>query len=336
MVYGMHFNIQQAIDFGFMGIVLFTCWQTLFGSGRESRSAKWREELGRVEEVLRELIAEASAAGSNLDRSLNHRKSELQQLIKTIELAKQGVSGEIPAAAGRGRGSRRANQDTRQSPAAEDVPNESWLSAPRYMLEDEAPSADEGELVDQLEMSRDLMEAAELQRDSVRLSGAAQQRTARGGARSSAAAIKAALKDSLAARVERMTARTEESVERGFVGESMDPVAYKIARRLLLGGKEIHVVARKLEIPVAEVRIIERMLRDSGELQEPAPQEDGAHIVRARAAQARSLAPVIPSEKAEAVADEELGVKESALRPVRIVRRQAEDGVEIERNSALL
>lgn len=43
----------------------------------------------------------------------------------------------------------------------------------------------------------------------------------------------------------------------------IDPVAYKIACRLLREGKEIHVVARKLELPVSEVRAIDTRIRKS-------------------------------------------------------------------------
>ncbi|HQH27543.1 MAG TPA: hypothetical protein PLP17_09130 [Oligoflexia bacterium] len=41
----------------------------------------------------------------------------------------------------------------------------------------------------------------------------------------------------------------------------IDPATFHIARRLLKEGKEIHVVARKLELPVSEIRSLERMLR---------------------------------------------------------------------------
>lgn len=41
----------------------------------------------------------------------------------------------------------------------------------------------------------------------------------------------------------------------------VDPVSFKIAKRLLLEGKEIHVISRKLDIPVSEVRHLESLLR---------------------------------------------------------------------------
>lgn len=45
----------------------------------------------------------------------------------------------------------------------------------------------------------------------------------------------------------------------------MDKTAYKIARRLLAAGAEIHVVARKLDLPVSEIRLLDRLMREHGE-----------------------------------------------------------------------
>ena len=42
----------------------------------------------------------------------------------------------------------------------------------------------------------------------------------------------------------------------------MDKTAYKIARRLLAAGAEIHVVARKLDLPVSEIRLLDRLMRE--------------------------------------------------------------------------
>jgi hypothetical protein len=41
----------------------------------------------------------------------------------------------------------------------------------------------------------------------------------------------------------------------------VDPVSFKIAKRLLLEGKEIHVISRKLDIPASEIRHLESLLR---------------------------------------------------------------------------
>ena len=50
----------------------------------------------------------------------------------------------------------------------------------------------------------------------------------------------------------------------------MDKTTYLIARRLLLEGKELHVVARKLELPVSEIRLLDRLIRaEQGGEEEP-------------------------------------------------------------------
>lgn len=46
----------------------------------------------------------------------------------------------------------------------------------------------------------------------------------------------------------------------------VDPTTYRIARRLLSAGHEIHVVARKLELPLAEVRMLDRLMREEKQI----------------------------------------------------------------------
>jgi hypothetical protein len=45
----------------------------------------------------------------------------------------------------------------------------------------------------------------------------------------------------------------------------IDPTTYSVARRLLARGAELHVVARKLEIPLAEVRLLDKLMRSEGD-----------------------------------------------------------------------
>ena len=57
--------------------------------------------------------------------------------------------------------------------------------------------------------------------------------------------------------------------------ESSDPAAYKIARRLLESGKEIHIVAKKVGLPIEEIRVLDSMIKGEAE-----PIEE-MHLVRA-------------------------------------------------------
>jgi hypothetical protein len=61
----------------------------------------------------------------------------------------------------------------------------------------------------------------------------------------------------------------------GKVDESSDPAAYKIARRLLEAGKEIHLVAKKVGLPIEEIRVLDSMVNGPTEI----PEE--IHFVRA-------------------------------------------------------
>lgn len=64
-----------------------------------------------------------------------------------------------------------------------------------------------------------------------------------------------------------LAAKKALSDERIFAQTSIvDPVAFKIAKRLLLEGKELHVIARKLDMPVSEIRHLETLIRQQAQL----------------------------------------------------------------------
>ncbi len=55
--------------------------------------------------------------------------------------------------------------------------------------------------------------------------------------------------------------KSKAPISMGFSGSAGDQTVYRIAERLLRAGQEIHVVARKLEVPVSEIRLIEAQMR---------------------------------------------------------------------------
>lgn len=277
-------TITGIIDAAFFALVLYTCYRSLFRSTLPdtsvARARRWKEELQNVEESLRELIGEASAAGSNLNRSLLKRKDELQTLIRRIEEAR--LAGEeiieeqetapIPArrisqyaahelAQAPAAQARPSHAETRRKPAPQppapaaspDLPNASWTRAPRaqgYAMQDN----DEG---DAFELGLDSLLDSAADRVTITQASAPMAR------RIAAPAPGMDRSKALAAQIEKLKMKSLDAEEEELPPPppGVDAIAFKVARRLLSAGKEIHVVARKLELPIAEVRMIERMMR---------------------------------------------------------------------------
>jgi hypothetical protein len=70
----------------------------------------------------------------------------------------------------------------------------------------------------------------------------------------------------------------EEEVIQIPAGLTLEMSTFKIARRLLLEGKEIHLVAKKVESPIAEIRFIERALIKEGRLSNKNIEEPTAEL----------------------------------------------------------
>lgn len=220
-------NVSQLVDVGFVAFTVFTCGYALFGNkdNGEARSKKWIAELSSLQDALRELIGEASAASGNLDRNLQKRKIELERLLQKIDTAQ------------------RVNVKPVSRPREEELPNESWImeTAPRRKT---APA-----------VSPESSRQEKIVKAANRLSPANSE---------------------LAKRIEVLL--DAKNKRPSTTDEVIDPAAYKVARRLLEAGKEIHVVARKVGLPIEEIRVLDSMIREErGETVEPEPQP---HIVR--------------------------------------------------------
>jgi hypothetical protein len=255
-------GFQSLVDIGFVLFVIAACYQSLFSSGGSRTSAQAVHQTRQLESSLREMIDEASAAGSNLNRSLLKRKDELQSLIQKIDEAKLEAQTVIEAPRPQPLSiPRRASAPAAPAPkqiVEEDLPNDSWR--------------------DGLSATVTLEELADRSSDTIQISKAAskpveqkpvetasdESRTIESLTQQLNTMLRAeqAKKLGLGNEIEVMKDSAKQPLNKGFVGSSVDPSVYRIARRLLASGKEIHVVARKLELPVAEVRLIDRMLRE--------------------------------------------------------------------------
>lgn len=206
----MGFTPDQLIDTGFVLFVIFTCGYSLFGKTAKGPSKKWMDELATLQEGLRELISEASAASSNLDRTLVRRKQELETLLKKLEATKES-----------------AFSTKASSRREEEFPNETWvMDRPKTP----APAGKKA---------------------------AAPQPEPRVSSQDS----------DLARRIE-VFLESKTSSRPSASEDSIDPVAYKVARRLLENGNEIHIVAKKVGLPLEEIRVLDSMIERE---EKPAP-----------------------------------------------------------------
>jgi len=230
-------NAGQMIDTGFVLFVTFTCGYALFGNKdkSETRTRRWAMELAALQETLRELIGEATAAGSNLDRTLLKRKQEIEGVLQRLEATTN---------------------------SGEQLPNASWERRAA-----EAPRPTRAAVKNQEQQRR---AAAARPEPEKRKEEPPVQRPAKPPIEPGS------LQDSqLARRIEIFL--DEQPARRASMGDPTDPAAYKVARRLLEGGKEIHVVARKVGLPIEEVRMIDSMVqRDAAMLPDVTLREEVA------------------------------------------------------------
>ena len=262
-------NFSQVVDLGFVALVSFVCIKNIFGNSADAASRRAeavRGDLRELESALRGLIGEASAASGNLDKSLNRRKSELEQLLKRIEgkagsaseLIAEGQSGSAPAQSAAGSRGYKNNNIPSDNQVDDNLPNDTWTLGSL-----ESDSSDEA-----AQSLRDLIESSE---DSVTLSSEfeqfalkkhqQQQKRSAKPAEIKPAKPKASLGSSLAKRLEQV--KTEQQAE--YIPSFIEPGAFRVAKRLLMSGQEIHVVARKLDLPLGDIRVIERLARGDWE-----------------------------------------------------------------------
>lgn len=300
-------DLQGLVDIGFVVLVTVVCMKSLFrDSGNDdSKRQRWQQELHELEGTLKGLIEEAGAASSSLDRSLLKRKRELEGLLKKIESNTHSDSIEPEtdrrSYAERG-GVSLANED--------EFPNDSWkeprtpVQAQQAQPQQHRPSAKAQAQVKKRAVAKPEFTGTELEpllaaaNDSVSLSAEVMTASVRAEMKG-----KSSLYETLSDRIEtEFTDQTE--TETYHQTSIVDPTTYRIARRLLLEGRELHVVARKVELPVSEIRLLDRLIRkeiaDNASEQEVVPTN---HVVSSpRPSVSRSVKPSFSKTPANDVA----------------------------------
>ncbi len=288
-------DMQSVIDTAFVLLVALVCGRSLFtassGSG-EGRRSRWKDELEALQHGLKDLIAEAGAASSRLDRSLQKRRTELETLLTKLEAAESRVTQNAGLSAQEGSG------------ADDDFPNETWCtatdretssyqSAPAPSLNKE-PGTGAGEGPSLQGYTRSKVppaafsesafadaQSAGSQANGSQFNGAqftgkemnslveaAQQSMA--SAQNLASASMPTTFSREAIELEKSEEELEEDErlsQQTFEQTSiMDVVTYRIARRLLTAGKELHIVARKVDLPVSEIRLLDQLMREEAKI----------------------------------------------------------------------
>lgn len=255
-------------------------------------AARWREELRALEGSLKSLITEASNSSATLDRRLVRRREELEELLKKIDSRATKIET---------RADEIDEEDDELYSSHRELPNQSWfmdVEPPKKAAPAPRTKKTSREVV--RESDRDMfLELSEEVEDTVELSLPARRTPARAAApakaaaaptRRAAAAVPAPAKDihsqvevatttakKSRAKSQKQTASTPAAPARATRAVTpreteilttpsiIDPTTYSVARRLLARGAELHVVARKLEIPLTEVRLLDKLMRSEGE-----------------------------------------------------------------------
>ncbi len=229
MEFLQNISINQFADIGFGLLVAGICIKTLFTDKNALKKQRelWREELQELEKSLKTLITEASDASEVFDKNIRHRQRELTSLL---ERAEKTIS------------------ETKS-------------------LSDSAPSEFDDLSLKKTSSSNDqeniVIDPPWAQNSSEEITAAKgaslRYKTLTSLGKISNEAKATTLKSQIEIEKDEEEKHDNEIFQQTSI---VDPVAFKIAKRLLLAGRELHIVARKLELPVSEIRHLDSLLRE--------------------------------------------------------------------------
>ncbi len=233
----------QIADIGFGLLVAGICLRTLL-TDKDSllkQRALWKHELTELEKSLQTLIMEATESSQVFDTRIQRRQRELQELLDKAEARIATITNTsenfkmVPA--DRKSNTRHSTNSTRTNTNNIYEDEDSWIISERG----------ERRLSQDIEMLDD--KSTRTQSTQTQL----QQRLERQRIATKQAKEEAKIQEEKEA---------EEDLEIFKHTSIVDPIVFRIAKRLLLEGKELHVVARKLELPVSEIRHLDGLLRE--------------------------------------------------------------------------
>lgn len=270
-------DINSFVDIGFVVLVAGASISSLIHNSKSSqrRSKRWIDELRGLEELLRELITEAGHASNHLDQNLLRRKQELELLLAQVEektltsnleqgreyrgaynLSRPEISKssfpKIPS-------SRNSQRPSREE-ISENLPNESWLQTSTHRNQKQYSLGQEQESEEEIFLD----ELVESKSDTVTLSSHLQKHSYPERKTQRANGVRETKSD-LSRQIE-VTTLPRQKTQRSYdppLDPTQDPVTYKIAERLLREAKTPDMVAKKLGLPLAEMKVLEKLVRNS-------------------------------------------------------------------------
>ena len=227
------------IDIGFVAFVTIACWSAMNGkggnsSGSDKRHSEWKKELGDLKHSLETLIEEATYASQSLDRSLKRRQSELQETLERAEYLEQKLNSASTSQ------TKPNKQEVLKLSQEQEVELEQ--EAPKPAAKKQAPVSFDPDLPNP---SWDV----------------APKQPAPSEGQSSMSEIDRRLSEAI--EVSRARNQQEEQApEELTLNRSipLDPVAKKVAERLLSRGESIDSVAKKLELTPFQVEEIKAQI----------------------------------------------------------------------------
>ncbi len=241
----MNSGLEQYADLGFALLVGGICIRTLLfdRDTNVKQRAIWKHELTELEKSLRQLIDEATEASRSFDHQLNQRQSTLDKLVVKAEgLLKSSISN----------ASRNMPATTKAvSQKNETTPYNRYEKNVATTKDDSRSWVHGDDLPDHLLTTLDEVE----DKSSIQ-------------SKSLSSKVETVLSNTENALDITQAPSNELSDDEIFQQTSIvDPAAFVIAKRLLLEGKELHIIARKLDMPVSEIRHLEMLIREQAQIQ---------------------------------------------------------------------
>jgi hypothetical protein len=226
----MGIGLEQFSDIGFALLVGGICLRTLLfdREANVKQRAVWKHELMELEKSLKQLILESTDVCEAFERKLDMRQKNVEALIERAEIKSSELFAKVTVASN--------SSKTAPNVKKEKIQVEKKID---WEFGDELPDELPSHLAASIETTEDVTEFK-------------------------AKPVESRLRENQATTQKAEPSAPFLSDEKIFSQTSIvDPIAYRIAKRLLLEGKELHVIARKLEIPVSEIRHLESLIRQN-------------------------------------------------------------------------
>lgn len=270
-------DIAMLIDMGFVILVVASCSRALLSQDSKLVDVTnvCKEELGNLEQTLEALVAEAAAASRNLDRQLLSRKQELERLL--FDLQQTEFSIQSQEANQTANMPRSINDPNFHESRGLDLPNASWLLDDACANSRGQKSNEHLRGIASRENRTEYDELLTTTKDQVSLSNVKMNVASNSLQEAPLMEIPLLVPSDVANRsrlteqsvltdqIEMIKSNTKSDFTDDYGDElvGVDNVTFNVARRLLASGQEVHRVAKKLDVPVGQVRAIERHIKQS-------------------------------------------------------------------------